>query len=355
MTDVVTDSPPGAARFRSALWYAIDVLTPPLSILAVGFLGLRLGQELAKYLARERLLDQSAVLFPFLGLEIRRGFLLTSISVGGAGILIKSTMEFASLVPTMIMPAWYAVRERLAFKAVTWQELAVSLVTLTWNQWRTLAALLGATASLGIAILLWEPDQRDVVTASVIGNEPVRLKVNKQSFDLYQKPLAADVGRSAFLVLFEEETAIEKRPFVEGLKFSGAKATEDALTTLASRLAYCNRGGRRAILLVQGYASSSGRDEDNLELAHARANTVRVFLEGRAAPKKDPDGTPLGSTIVQVQRWENAEEMKSLRGFQDVAVNPTTGVSEYSKYRGQLNRRAEIIVENAGACTKPDP
>ena len=38
------------------------------------------------------------------------------------------------------------------------------------------------------------------------------------------------------MVLFEEETALEKRPFVEGLKFSGAKATDAALTTFASRL-----------------------------------------------------------------------------------------------------------------------
>ena len=47
--------------------------------------------------------------------------------------------------------------------------------------------------------------------------------------------------------------------------------------------------------------------------------------------------------------------MKSLRGFEALAVNPTTGASEYSAYRGQLNRRAEIIVENAGACTRQDP
>ena len=95
----------------------------------------------------------------------------------------------------MVTPVWQAVSQRFAFKVVTWQELAVSLVTLTWNQWKTLAALLGATASLGIAILLWEPDRKNVVTASVIANEPLRLEVNKQIFDLYQKSLAADVGR----------------------------------------------------------------------------------------------------------------------------------------------------------------
>ena len=355
MTTTVTDSPTRAARFRSALWYGIDALTPPLSILAVGFVGLRLGLEIAEYLEAERAHDVNEVLFPFLGLEIKRGFLLTSVTVGGAGILIKSTMEFVSLVPTMITPAWHAVTQRFAFKVVTWQQLAVSLITLTWSQWKTLAALLGATASLGIAILLWKPDQTNLVKANIIANEPVRVEVNKQIFDLYPRSPAADVGRSAFVVLFEEETAIGRRPFVEGLKLSGAKATEDALTTFATRLAYCNRDGRRVILLVRGYASSSGKDQDNLDLAHERANAVRVFLEGRATPQKDPDGTVLGKTIVQVQRWQGAEEMKSLRGFEDLAVNPATGSAEYSAYRGQLNRRAEIIVENAGACTKPGP
>ncbi len=247
MTEIASAKSPGAARLRSALWYAIDVLTPPLAIFAVGLSGLRLGQELAQYLGDERQKDLTAVLFTILGLDVKRGFLLTSISVGGAGILIKSTMEFMSLAPTMVTPAWQAVRQRFAFKDVAWPDLSASLVTFTWSQWKTLAALLGVTASLGIAILLWEPDRKNILTASVIANEPVRLEVNKQVFDLYQKSSAADIGRSALMILFEEETAPEKRPFGEGLRFSGDEATEDALTIFASRLAYCNRGGRHVI------------------------------------------------------------------------------------------------------------
>jgi hypothetical protein len=153
MSGVVTDPPAGMARFRSLLWYAIDVLGPPVSILAFGVLGLVLGQKLQEWLLTEGLKDKSEVMFNVLWVEFKRGFVLKSISLGSAGVLVKATMEFVSLVPTLVTPVWQGFRQRFAFKLVGWDELVVPLITLTLTQWRTLTALSLATASLKVTLM----------------------------------------------------------------------------------------------------------------------------------------------------------------------------------------------------------
>jgi hypothetical protein len=116
-------------------------------------LGLVLGQKLQEWLLTEGLKDKSEVMFNVLWVEFKRGFVLKSISLGSAGVLVKATMEFVSLVPTLVTPVWQGFRQRFAFKLVGWDELVVPLITLTLTQWRTLTALSLATASLKVTLM----------------------------------------------------------------------------------------------------------------------------------------------------------------------------------------------------------
>lgn len=154
-------------------------------------------------------------------------------------------------------------------------------------------------------------------------------------------------GKPRFVVPFLSEA---RRCTVDGSCEDGLEiepASRDFLIRLAVGLASCASRSGEVLVEVRGYASSSRfagstqSDAWNLTTANLRAGRVRRLLEGAAV------SDPQGERVRIVERpWSEFEDMRRAAAFHDL----DDAGERYLEERGLLNRRAEILLRDLGAC-----
>ena len=158
------------------------------------------------------------------------------------------------------------------------------------------------------------------------------------------EPATAD-SYAVFPVFFPQEAGGYDRAsgtFATGTDLGGPE--ERLVRSLVRGLLGCARDQASSVRVsVRGFASSSTYggaastevDALNLQVAQARADAVARAIAAERA------GAP--GLKVEVETWDSAAEMAAAQTFND-------SVGEYSTELGFLNRRAEIHLEDPGAC-----
>lgn len=156
-----------------------------------------------------------------------------------------------------------------------------------------------------------------------------------------------DTGDSyaVFPVFFPQEAGGYDRASGTFATGTGLGPSEERLVrSLVRGLLGCARDPASGVgISVRGFASSSTYggaastevDALNLQVAQARADAVARAIAAERA------GAP--GLKVEVKTWESVAEMAAAQTFND-------SVGEYSTDLGFLNRRAEIHLEDPGAC-----
>lgn len=133
--------------------------------------------------------------------------------------------------------------------------------------------------------------------------------------------------------------------FDEGLATLNEKDPQRLLIDqLTSALKDCvNDTSQQAEIKLRGFASSSGKDAENLTLAEGRAKALKTMILESANQK----GLADHSLNISVDGWDNVSEMKNERIFIDRLSD-----NDYSRDAGRLNRRGEIQIIGAANCSR---
>jgi hypothetical protein len=158
--------------------------------------------------------------------------------------------------------------------------------------------------------------------------------------------VAGDGGSLAFVVPFAEGGCRGKESVSEWPGARPRAAFRTFLADLGAALAECAKSGPVRVT-VRGFASSSEfahpeacdpRVGDlNVALANERARGVAAALE------RCSDSCP--GLSVTTREWKSSGEMRQAARFHDRLLRDA-----YSPERGTLNRRAEIVIDEAGGC-----
>jgi hypothetical protein len=138
----------------------------------------------------------------------------------------------------------------------------------------------------------------------------------------------------------------------EGVKVEGDSVK--LVKRIGHALAKCEgENGVKAHIEVVGFASSLGpveRPADyrkiELEVAQRRADNVKGLLEDGARDATTDGHLPIA---VDAPLWRSYDEMESEIRFRDLVDE------RYDEQLGNLTRRAEIRIKNAGRCEVPAP
>ncbi|MEQ1871371.1 MAG: hypothetical protein ABL961_15260 [Vicinamibacterales bacterium] len=303
-------------------------------------------------------IDLVGVRWPFMPESIERGFLPQALGVGAAGIGVKLIIDLLPLLPAFIQPLVTFSKTGVPDKVLSFGDGAKATLYSLFDNWRAITTVLATTFSLNAAAWVFKPPQPSIVQAP---NNSYSIAIGGHTFLLNVPPSTGSPGGGdsvasrAFVVFFEEEdtTVTSSKAFRAGLLFAEDASTKTALARFAGRLAYCNRDGKSATVRIKGFASSSPfkslplakSDELNKALANERARTVADILSRHETPLID-GSAPLTKSKFVPHVWEKFDDMSNERAYEDRVAN------EYSLGRGQLNRRAELVIEDAAACTR---
>jgi|SRR5262245_57447509 len=150
----------------------------------------------------------------------------------------------------------------------------------------------------------------------------------------------------------EAESCDPKTEWGGGTTLDGSSKT--FLQNLASGLLHCADQGKAVDVIVRGFASSSKLKGDlcssdpekaNRDVANARARAVAEILAGPEAAAKESETSTLPRVNVSVETWTSPTAMRDKIHFSDMNSR-----GEFSELRGNLTRRADVIVKNAGDC-----
>jgi len=338
---------------KRVLFAGLTCLGVATAAVLAGWAGFGAGGWLADWVQRNPLGDESLDLSKVNGpLSIKgheTAFAVRALAVGASGVTVKLALDLVQWVPAVIQPL-VDLEKGVPDEPLTARRGFKTIALALFGNWKALSAVFGALLTLNLAAGTLSAPTR--VTPA--GNNSFLISSGGSSFFL-QLPATAppeSLSGRTFVVLFEEEDPKVSKPaeFSKGLQFTNTTTTE-FLGTLATRLAFCNRGDRIVKVVVKGFASSSrfakagneqASNDLNTQLATARATKVADILE-KARPL-DKNGQPLPASSVTRYTWRDFAEMSTQRGFEDRIGG------DYSIERGQLNRRAEIAIDNAGAC-----
>lgn len=263
--------------------------------------GMFLGEQVTGLSDRYEFLRKGV---PALGLGLLLGIARTSL------LALSSAMDFA----------------RVGKKQDLWRPVVVYLFT-------------GVTIALALHLFEVKGDDKKPAGQIVVWN----------GLRALQGPPAAEPGTgesyAVFPVFFQQEAGgydAATGNFATGTSLGGAEAR--LVRSLARGLLGCARDSASEVRLsVRGFASSSTYggaasaevDALNLRVAQARAGAVSRALTTAA-------GTGSG-LVIEEQTWGSIAEMAAAQTFND-------SVGEYDTELGFLNRRAEIHLEDPGAC-----
>lgn len=177
-----------------------------------------------------------------------------------------------------------------------------------------------------------------IVSLVPIPSEPVSLSV-----PIFQLRLVD--GMTRLVIPFKAEGGcIEGEPS-KGVNLS--KEFEGSLKWFGENLASCVGNGDKVVLRVRGYASSSIVKQASLEACRAQSeqDANMKFAERRRQNVQRVLAEACGEKCVFLDgSWPDYDAMVAARRFND---RTATG---YLEARGMLNRRAEVIIENAADC-----
>lgn len=115
------------------------------------------------------------------------------------------------------------------------------------------------------------------------------------------------------------------------------------VSNLVQTLGECAQSDKDKIdVLVRGYASSRGTDEENRMLYQKRTEFAASVLQASINTLAPAVAARFS---VEQRKWPTLEVMKIRRLFKDTDANNT-----YLNKAAALNRRADIIVRSAGSC-----
>jgi hypothetical protein len=322
-----------------------------ISVLLLVPVGLWVGQLLADWAWRLRPatpVDLSAIRGPF-AVHTNGTYLIAKVlGVGASGVSVKLALDILGALSALFLPVIEMAGKPIPTTPLSGGEVLKRIGAGIYGSGKIIMMFFGAALSLGLAAGTLA-DERTNVTQGP--NNSYYISAGSNSFFL-QVPAASapeTVSGKSFVVLFEEDkqnpdgTPAIASPGNErpGLIYT-SRSTSEFLKLFADRLASCNRDSRTVAVIVKGFASSRGDDTYNRDLANDRAKKVATEL--RAIVTTDKSGTPLPRSEFEPFPWRLAADMKKERGFEDRVAG------QYSEERGQLNRRVELIIDNAGAC-----
>lgn len=347
---VTAESAPADAIRRSkaidAVYVASRLILAILAGVSAVLLGLVTGSFIAGHMPND-LTDPNVFAFQVLGYPVKtpfsRGWVATVLGVTNTGLFIKWCLDVVSTLPVFWEPLENAWKNGLSTKAKQAGDFARTVHAATLGNWKTLSLLWVTATTLALSSSLWDPNAKKHAPPA-----------GQQTPATPGEVLPHEMVTRRFLVYFEENSsvALKKWDFRSGLRFVDDASTRTILRVFAQRLAYCNRDGVSAQVLIKGYASSSGDDAQNQALATERARFVVNYLYTIVTDSADTDAEsrplpPLGQTEYSAHVWQTFAEMEKERGFADRIDG------RYSSKRGQLNRRVEIEVTDAAGCKAP--
>lgn len=321
-------------------------LTLLVAVFAIGWAGLRAGAKLAAwYWANSKVpdpIDVKNIRGPYLFQGNENYLLVKVLGIGAAGVSVKLAIDLLQWLSALIQPVVDLVEKGIPADPLPTRKAVKNLAMALFNNWKLLSAVFGAALSLNLAAgTLQQPS----ATVTPGPNNTYYISPGGTSFFFQVPPTPETLSGRAFVVLFEEDkdaaAAAVAAGEQSGLQYSN-KATPDFLELFATRLAACNRAGKHVKATIKGFASSSGEDADNKALAEARAGKVAKDLTA-VALKASGSETP---SEFHAHSWASFDAMRSERGFEDRIG------ADYSEARGQMNRRAEIIIDDAGGCSR---
>jgi hypothetical protein len=151
---------------------------------------------------------------------------------------------------------------------------------------------------------------------------------------------------AVFPFLFELASA---PPSTKGVSLN--KRQRDDLEKLVRSLEACvgeERGGD-VVVQVRGFADSNEFPQDSGELNRQTANKRAAALyEAISALQRRPAQGTSSLILAPLSEWKTPEEMESARPYRDRPLSETGP----TKDQGLFNRRAEVVLGDAGACAK---
>ncbi len=138
--------------------------------------------------------------------------------------------------------------------------------------------------------------------------------------------------------------------FPEGkAELNAGDAQLSLLREISETLVECSKLGnenRQQIeIKLVGFASSSGNDIQNLELADRRAKKIKSYLHAEFGKLQ----FPVEKRTILMQSWETSGEMKKRRVFMD-QKRVAGSFETYSQKAGALNRRVELHLLDVAGC-----
>ncbi len=193
-----------------------------------------------------------------------------------------------------------------------------------------LIAVLGfSIANLSIRDIV-SPISKQKVGSSVflhIQSPPVYLKANGK------------VGVPVFLLTFSEGTQSLNTPDPQ------LQLLENIVRTLMECSRIGDENSKHVRIKLMGFASSSGTDLENLDLANLRAEWVKETMENLF------EDSAFSQERIEIipHRWHTFADMKVSRIFMDENRIKHSG-DRYSMQAAALNRRVEIHLLDVGGC-----
>ena len=167
-----------------------------------------------------------------------------------------------------------------------------------------------------------------------------------------EKPVPVEPARDFFMIPFSTDEGRSTTCSDDDPAFGDAQHVPDAIkpviAILANGLAACYATDRLPEIDVRGFASSSGFRSCSSKIESEKLNLL--LAERRRRSVIEAVRAKVGADHVRIyqeadpRRWPTIEEMR-----RNVRIVDQDGAG-YSTVRGNLSRRAEIVITNKGGC-----
>ncbi len=171
---------------------------------------------------------------------------------------------------------------------------------------------------------------------------------------VYKTPAQPDGGFVISVPFFQEaQSCTVSDAYGGGSKLDGA--SKGLLGNLAKGLVHCAANGKSVKVLVRGFASSSpvsgegcqnDSEQQNLLIADARADAVVATLQ--AAVKGETATNAGAQVVISHELWSSPSAMRASMQFNDTSSQ----TKKIDVDRGDLTRRADVIILDAGDCRR---
>ena len=266
--------------------------------------------------------------------------ILVSSGIIGGGLVLALLQDLKE-IPTLIHDHWASDRGSGNLFKLGGHVFVVSL-----GIFLVAFALRGQERGVSAGVSIKQGLQEVAQSISDGSKVPTQVRVNVSYAEDVGGPFLPQPRETkspmGFVVTFNGEANRESLGNLKGPGMDLHEADRRLLDLLVADLSAC--GAEDPVELVtMGYSSSSvfksieSSENANLEVANARAAKVKSVLDSLIIAKA-------ANIQVKAHAWEYYGDMAKGRGYADRRG------TEYSMQKGRLNRRVEVILDDASGC-----